>query len=406
MRFANLIQKVLDFINLGKVAVDAAPGVVLAFALGLITVSIVRVPVLPFARGEAEVICGEESAPQEKNRFETRLCGVWELVQAQQKLVSNALAAKGEIEKQVGTLDTEMLRIEAELQDLRKTRQARLVGDVIGTPGLEAEIRNLETRRKRIAGKLQTLAPEKISREQEAARAQARLDALHARLSEVQKGGIGSLGDLFEFLLDHLIALALIGWALGIVLNPLNRGFLTWGQAEPVKKAATRKIEALVLRKGRATVPLPDEEDLKNLLSEHGISYFLGRKIVSKEEWDGLVSSYYRWAELSSNLAVPLFALGIAFIVVVCRSNDLVFGVLGWVVAAPVCFVLSYLVYRKGKAGYLLYKEQEQDFLLGRLEQVLLAARQADLAQTLEATATKLIDVFRELIKQAEGAKS
>ena len=42
-------------------------------------------------------------------------------------------------------------------------------------------------------------------------------------------------------------------------------------------------------------------------------TYYIGLNVITKDDWDGIVTSYYRWTELALNLVFPIFLSGVVY---------------------------------------------------------------------------------------------
>lgn len=426
------ISKVFDFVNLGKVVVDAGPGIVLAIALAILCCGIVGLPLLPYETMReqiAEAVAAEEeeeeAEPEEKppggkvggeaaaaaGAVEEEGEGSIGEVDHDRSTYSEIVAwlegkvtsARREVRRAAGTAaekKAEIARREAERTErdgqrrtLEEARLERIKRDQLGDGRLKDAIEELKGDNTAVNGdgtavsSLAVLRRQLAEAEEDLAASTTAFERWKSLLDRVRSQQIVTLNDLFAYLLDHLIGLALVGWVLGTLMNPINRGLVLLGRTRLVGTVQENKARTFVSR-----VAPERSADFLELVTTHEPSYFIGREIVARSEIDELISSYYRWAEASINLVIPVLALGGVLSWVLWRQDRVGSGVLLMTVTALAVAALA----RRGRKGYADYKVRLTDFLLGRLEKVAYAERKAELAETLEKRVTAVIRACRQ----------
>jgi hypothetical protein len=263
------------------------------------------------------------------------------------------------------------------------------------------------------------------------------LDDLRARLEKKRQEYVRDGRVLLSELINLLLGLSIFGYILGTLFSGLNRTVwllwfqqivvltlgwiwdrlrLTWASSaeEMAKIAVQRKMRLLELKLGTSVVISPSSKKrmIQNLTtvlmhfnagrkySAVGISqidafldamdgpeapvalpvtYFLGRGIISQQDYDSFVTGYYRWAEASANLILPVLALGYA---IQCSTKGLILtcdsaaGCLNslqklfqWFEQHPFCTacILAVLLYMAAQLLYSDYKRRLRNFILGKL---------------------------------------
>ena len=97
---------------------------------------------------------------------------------------------------------------------------------------------------------------------------------------------------------------------------------------------------------------------------KHPVTYYVGRGIISQQDYDGFVTRYYRWAEAAANLIVPVLALGYALHTIGTPDSN-------WFQAHPIysASLLALTLYIAAQLLYGDYKRRLRDFVEGKLDQ-------------------------------------
>ena len=111
------------------------------------------------------------------------------------------------------------------------------------------------------------------------ARHSARLESLNADIDSLREQRIAQAPMVFAPLFNAAWSILLLGWLIGIVLNPVNKWLLG---------------PLLRLR------PTPDPDPL----------YLIGKNVITQEDYDFLVRRYHRFAQIAASLILPVLALG------------------------------------------------------------------------------------------------
>jgi hypothetical protein len=335
------LTKITDFVNLGKILVDAGPGFILALALYVGLGTALNLPLIPVHGHDA---------------VESRLAGELEKRrQEEEGLEGQALhAEQGREAAAAAVSGAEAALTRAKASPLGGKAERRLVVEL---QRLQGDLREKQRSAK---------AAERKLRQGSEAVAEAK-----AALADAKKAQVTSVADLLSRVLEHLVALGLVGYVLGTLLSPVNRWvFLDTMGSDPAS----------------------------NGLDGRPSSYFVGKGVVSQTELDGLVTSYYRFAEASANMILPILALALA--VGIERRSSV--ASTPWTSGAAALLVLAFVVFLAvtGRRRYRDYKTRVHSFITGRLEKV--QAADDDRRQGLEKARTleQVVKLAEELLKK------
>lgn len=173
--------------------------------------------------------------------------------------------------------------------------------------------------------------------EKAVAQAKADADMYSARLESINNDIECLSGPLceersipFGGLFQTTIFVLLLGYLIGIVLNPVNKWILTvWGRRTPRP---------------------PDQDPL----------YLIGKNVITQEDYDSLVRNYHRFAQIPASLVIPVFLLGF----VLWRWHEHSHLYLWYPVVTMTISVLLWLLARK---RYREFRERVDRFIHGRL---------------------------------------
>lgn len=412
MTFSAWLAKLTDIVNLGKIVVDGGPGTLLAVALIIILSHTSSVPVLPIGTSF------ENKRKEVQKEVETAREDVAERERSVQSITIELAA----IANRLGTLRTE-------LESFRAQRsQLELHGIASGSVRYDALIQREQELLGEIRGQDRDLASREGTKARESARlahARTALEDPTRRLEALIQRRVESGTDILNLVLDHLIGLVLVGYLLGTLLSPLNRAlfinFVDWILTKPSNQLATDLATFVLggvsphkssdakahahrhaeLRLGTAAISpkkiAPGGADIDDAVAENYLSptYFVGRKVISREELEALVAGYYRWTEASMNLVIPIVALGVAAMVQYRNWGG------GSVLAGS--GVLSFFLFRSARRRNLDYKQRLSDFIEGRLQRYEEEAAQREKAKTLDEVvleAQKLLEKISAMEKK------
>ena len=124
----------------------------------------------------------------------------------------------------------------------------------------------------------------------------ASVESLDDRIAAVREQHSEQIPVAIGGLFQSVMLILLLGWLIGIVLNPINKALLNSGFGlfsavcswKEKKKAAKEK----------------EERKLKHAL------YYVGKNVITQEEYDDLVNRYHRFAQILASLCLPALALG------------------------------------------------------------------------------------------------
>lgn len=382
MQLTALLSKVTDFLNLGKFLVDAGPGILLALALTLFATSWAHLPVVPVEVRDGGFV----------SRYARFLDSIDQQIRCEEKALRDAVKAKAEAETAAARGQKKLDAADTTFRELAKVRQDRLTQGVLDTGRVgqaesEADPRpELEVKVSQLAGELAVASRRVTTHEKQ-------LETLRERQKGLESQRLTRLEDLFTLLLNHLVGLTLVGWILGLIMNPINRMLILPGQGkgDAPGSLAVREAE-----------PPTVDQQVELLLERYNTSYFIGRGIISKSDWDSMVSGYYRWAELSANLVFPALALGAAIAFTMLNSQ-----VAGPSPAAPLlamaaAVVAAAVAFLTGWRNYRVYKEKMKDFTRGSLKAYLdrIQAQISGQAKTLDEVVTAAEAFLQKLEKK------
>jgi len=328
---------------------------------------------------------------------------------------------KGEVESELVTLQAALLRNQDLIDTFTKAQADRAGKDYPFIRAVEQGIEDLNRQRTKLCGSPRPncaaqaeLEAKKAGLAKDIEAAQAQLDRFLARRADLEKKTVDTLEDLLGSILSHLVGLALVGYVLGTMLSPINRALLqsnptTWGEVLRLKlrlrspklmkqqdgtgKKARKRLNKIRHKKPELT--LVDKKNAK---------FWVGKGVISNEEYNGFVTDYYRWAEVSINMIIPTIVLGVSvsywLLTNWCHSNPkpfpgvLLIGILLTVSLAEI-FVNRHLFW-VARERHEDYKRQLHDFITGRLKHLEEQAQQAAAARQVQ---TVLSDQVKELIK-------
>jgi hypothetical protein len=401
MPFSQLLSKLLDNVNLGKMLVDGGPGVLLALAVLLMVCQVIpqdsdrRIPT-PFLKLVVK-------ADIEKTREEI------ETVEAQSANLAGTIAGE---DQKLQNLSKLITRAET-LAEEGRTHITRSGGGESRQIKVEELYQNAAD-----------LRQHKAKDEKSAEFTAKHLDELRAKLEKRRQEFVRDGRVLLSEVINLLLALSILGYVLGTLFSGLNRGLwllrlpqlwhltvgriFTWFQLNQVKSPEARarivlkrKMQSEELRLGTAVI-LEDhikEPLLRKLQEDFAVPtmhqegaegskagswsfergtlsqleqrfeednpktlpamYYIGRGIISQQEYDGLVTGYYRWAEATANLIPPILVLGLALSMIDPWLRHPL--ILSW--------VLALILYAAAQNSYGEYKRRVRSFIKGRLDQ-------------------------------------
>ena len=206
------------------------------------------------------------------------------------------------------------------------------------------------------------------------ARAQVDADMYGVRLESINKD-IECLSDRlceelsipFGGLFQSTIFVLLLGYLIGIVLNPVNK---------------------LILTGRRGTPRRPDQDPL----------YLIGKNVITQEDYDALVRNYHRFAQIAASLVAPVFLLG--FVLWRWHEHSDVY------LLSPVfTTTISVLLWRLATNRYGEFRERVERFIHGRLNFIRTQKQEAERTEQKNALVAlaKAITEASKLLKLAHS---
>ena len=331
MSLADLIKSLADYIDVGKRVVNTVPGLLMAFAFVLLLSS----PPDYFKSG---FLANNMNAAE------------GQLAKARQEL--NDLTQRQAVANGDKTFaDDRLAGFKASFCQAGKT-SACPVPDA-----KQAIWRQLQSDAATAAGRLSVLQNQVNVKSDEIKVLQRALDGWVARVQDS--------ADFSKFINSGVagwLLLGLLGMAIGTVLDPLSKAlFLQWlpgltGDRDPPR------LVAYMVRPAKRTA----EVEVKEL--DKPIQYFIGSGVITQPEYDGLVSDYYRWSEISIGMILPVMALTAGwFRQWKLRHTDWPDIRITMTVLAVAALLVTVL-FAVGLRRYREFKQQVNTFVRGRMD--------------------------------------
>ena len=207
------------------------------------------------------------------------------------------------------------------------------------------------------------------------AQAQANADMYRARLEFINNDVECLSGPLceelsipFGGLFQSTIFVLLLGYLIGIVLNPVNKWILTVGR--------------------RRNLRPPDQDPL----------YLIGKNVITQEDYDSLVRNYHRFAQIPASLVIPVFLLGFVLWQWHKHSNMYLWSPF---FTTTISVLLWYLATKR----YEEFRERVDRFIHGRLHFIRTQKQEAEIEEhknALVALATAITEASK-LLKLAHS---
>ncbi len=157
----------------------------------------------------------------------------------------------------------------------------------------------------------------------------ARVESLNADIDSLQDERLALAPIAFGRLFSTLLSIYVLGWLIGIVLNPVNK---------------------LLLTPFRRTAPEPYKDPL----------YLIGKNVITQEDYDYLVRNYHRFAQVAASLVLPVLALGF----VLYRWSESSHGYC-WSPVIAILIALALLCLARHRYGE--FRDRVTEFVNGRL---------------------------------------
>ena len=158
-----------------------------------------------------------------------------------------------------------------------------------------------------------------------------RLQSIDAAVASLRQQRLKQPPISFGGLFETVLMVGLLGWAIGIVLNPVNKGLL--------------ELSACSLGRAHKRRPNP-------------ALYYIGKNVITQEDYDALLRRYHRFAQISVSLVLPLLAL--AWVLSRWPKSSSPYGLAFLVVFAALLWYI-------GARRYRVFHQRVRTFIAGRL---------------------------------------
>ena len=419
MDFSQLLSKLFDKVNLGQMLVDGGPGVLLALAMLLLVCQSIPEDsrsTIPFLK--LVVKDDLRHTREEIKEFEEKAAGLAGHSARDDQDQANLM-------KRIGVAEQGRVRL------------------MEGSPCAPGSLCFMYEA-------LASIREDKAKTDKEVEFVGKRLDELRAKLETRKKEYVRDGRVLLSELVSLTLGLSVFGYILGTLFSGLNysvwvlaaqRAILrTLGRAwewlrlrraaspvEMAKIALQGHMRMMELRLGTAVV-IDDKEKTRTMdrlmtaIAAKGkveknstigikgireqiermkgpkalpmlpVTYYVGRGIISQQDYDGFITRYFRWVEAAANLIFPVLVLGYALqciqdernargpsdalvkFVTTGRLSALLHktaSCLNWLNNHPLVWaiVLAVLLYIAAQLLYSDYKRRLRDFIKGKLYQ-------------------------------------
>jgi hypothetical protein len=180
-------------------------------------------------------------------------------------------------------------------------------------------------------------------------------------------------------LAQQFLLFGLLGFALGMVFDPINRALFL--QVFPDTVAGTTAETdgiRLLLRKtvvaplrlfvsphalDYATERRTKKTGTADPVLEHAAQFYIGRGLITNAEYQDLVDRYYRFSELSIGLVLPLVAIGTAVLVHERSVQRFPIGIAVFLVSGVAAIAMA----RLGSRSHVEFKRAVRELIQGRL---------------------------------------
>lgn len=329
MTMADLIKSLGDYINVGKRVVNTVPGLLMAFAFVLLLSS---PPDYFKSRFLANNVTEAEKRLADARRELNDL--------TQQQAVANG--------DQTFTNDR-LAEFKAGFCPAGKSPPCPVPEDKRGV------WRELQADAAAASGKSSVIQNRVNAKSDEVKTLQKELDGWTTRVHDS--------ADFSKFLNSGVtgwLLFGLLGMAIGTVLDPLNKAlFLQWLPG----LSGDRNLPPFV-----ANLVRPARGGGKTEKLDKPIQFFIGSGVITQQEYDGLVSDYYRWSEISVGMILPVLAITAGWF----RQWELSHGAWPDITIAVVILVLALLLavvlFTVGLRRYREFQQQVNTFVHGRMK--------------------------------------
>jgi len=349
----DLIKALGDYLDLGKRVVNTVPGLVMAFALVLLLSS------PPDYFQSQFLLQKRDGARSELSKARAELGS---LTQAK------AIAAGGKAYAS---------------DQLGRAKECRSAQPPKGCPDEPVDLQPLFVQEAEKIGQVSVLQNQIDAKTAELNSRQTELNSWNTR--------VWSSEDFQKFMNSGLtgwLLFGLLGMAIGTVLDPLNKAlFLQWLPGLAGDKGLSGgpgRLPSIVHPPKDKYAPDVDKPP----------QYYVGSGVVTQPEYDGLVSDYYRWSEISIGMILPVLVLAVGAIQWWRRGHGDLPPVWLWIAIFGTALTIAVCLFIVGLRRYRDFQLQVNMFVAGRLDQR---------KQQLEAQKTKVdLTALNQLVFEAK----
>lgn len=344
MNFTQLVKTLIDYLDLGKRIATTIPGMVLALGF-----------VLAFS-----------DPPDVLRKAETLERQVQEL----NELLQDVQAEKEILLRKREQVDFELKNAESWLAiEQRAYTQAEQAWQK--SPTVDARNAFKQAQEDLYKAKFKGERATLVARQKSLQHRIAALEAEIVRL-ETKRNAIATRADQsreFSSSLQRafydIILFGLLGFAIGTVLDPLNKALFlqtlpNWGKGAAASPAR-RYLSGYSTLKASADKAISGQINAEKRL-EMNPHFFIGRGLLSAAEYDEFISSYYRYAEISTGMVIPTFILAIGL----AKRNSSELGGVGISVVVICGALIGFGLFQVGMRRYGEFKSKVSDFIAGR----------------------------------------
>jgi hypothetical protein len=352
MAFAQLIKNATAFIDIRKQLVTTVPGLLMALAVVVLTATAPSWVARPFTCAAMTPLAREAAEHAETLR-------AWDTTRSVPNLTNEDLI-RLRAEEAAYRRQLQRAAVAAQACDPKTCSQAlaelKTAADAVKT--FTAQAGNYRPR--------PAAAPTETDPAAQGDRAQNALFEAHRKLAWLEADPTCSAPPVgWDSIAADVLMFGLIGFLLGLMLDPINKALFL--QALPEAAGATGTGMGVRMRKFFAApfVSRAPAGQQPSPLSEHRVQFYIGRGVITEAEYQALIDKYYRFAELTIGLVLPLLITAVALM----RHLWLRGRPVG-AVAAGGLILLAIALARLGVRRHKEFRQATDDLIAGRLKKL------------------------------------